>query len=95
MKKILIIAVAVVVLWAIIERPWQNATDTYTSRNNETRIVCTSCDGTGKCGVCGGSGKISLSQLNGSTNTKTCSFCHNDPGVCRSCDGKGYHVKSN
>lgn len=96
MKKFLLIAAAFVVLWAIIEHPWQKDTiDTYTIGDNEARITCTSCNGTGKCSVCNGTGKISLSGLNGSTKAKTCSFCHNNPGVCRSCDGKGYHVESN
>lgn len=52
--------------------------------------VCRACKGSKECSVCDGDGVL---EMNGNIllgEDRKCSFCHNDPGVCRTCGGKGY-----
>lgn len=52
--------------------------------------VCRVCEGSKICSVCDGDGVLELSEPLG--GPRKCSFCSSNPGVCRTCKGKGYMI---
>lgn len=56
--------------------------------SQDSRLQCTACSGTGKCGACygrGGTGYVTSSY----NPYRVCTIC-NGTGACRACDGEGY-----
>ena len=49
---------------------------------------CTSCNGSGKCSVCKGSGTTTIDHVGGGHETVKCSRCHGT-GKCQLCNGTG------
>ena len=61
-------------------------------QNAET---CLACNGSGECSVCDGDGMLEYSSSMLLGPDRACSFCRKDPGVCRTCSGRGYVILDN